>query len=179
MGARFRHLFARLERYSEHPAYIPFIGVLAALDFVVAVVPTDALLISTAAIKPKRWIYIAFLVALGSTAGATAFAWAIDHWGSDWIHQTFPKFFEGKNWKLASDTIQKHGIWGIFFFALGPIPLQPAIIACGLSHTSPIEIMIATFAGRIPKYLLFSWGASHGSKWLRFIGGDKNKIQPE
>ncbi len=160
-------LFRELEKYVDRPWYIPLLGALAALDLFVTVIPTDGLVISAALLKPRRWVAIAVAVSVGSTLGAIGLAGAIDYWGEAWVRETFPLAFQGQAWQTASTFLENYGGWAMYFFAAGPLPLQPAVIVCALSPMSVMSMALWMLAGRLTKYLLFAWGASHGASWMK------------
>ncbi len=60
----------RLEEFSSHRLYTVIIACLAGLDAFVFIVPNEALLIVAVLARPKRWIWTALWVSLGSSVGS-------------------------------------------------------------------------------------------------------------
>ncbi len=74
MLVRAKDWFQKIQKYGDSWWYAPIVGLLAALDSFVVIVPTDGLLVGASVLSPKLWVYNAILVTLGSTLGAVALA---------------------------------------------------------------------------------------------------------
>lgn len=164
------HLFERgrkfVLRFVNRPWYPAMIAFLAALDFFIVVVPTDLFLISAVFGRPRRWLPISLTIALGSTLGAVILAYVLDY-DQELIHRAFPSVFASSQWAYAERLIEEYGIYAIFFAAVGPLPIQPFVLVGALSaHLSLEGLAISVAAGRVIKFSLFGWIASHAPRLL-------------
>ena len=167
----------RLERYTDRPWYIPLLGFLAASDFFILVIPTDALVVSAAAIRPKRWIWIGLGVALGSALGASLFAVAIFQWGDPIIRFFSPGALESESWQSTAKFLSEWGFWALAALAAGPFPLHPAVFVASTAHVAPTEQFLAYFLGRGAKYVIFSWIATHAPGLIKGLWGTKKDVR--
>src|SRR6185437_10352303 len=71
----------------------------------------------------------------------------------------FPSLLRSKQWTRAVPIIQRHGTWGLALISLSPVPQHAAVAIAGLVHLPSPKVFLAVLAGRIPKYLLISWGS--------------------
>jgi membrane protein YqaA with SNARE-associated domain len=145
--------FLKLQHFVDRCWYLPVLGLLAGLDLFVLVVPTDALLVSTVIVRPRRWPLVSLVLALGSAIGA-------------WL---MARFFSGG--AVPSRWIDVYGPWAIGLNALGPLPQQPLVAAAALAGISGAAIFISTFFGRLLKYLILGYLASHAPRLLSRIPG--------
>lgn len=132
------------------------------------------MIITTTLARPKRWWITALCITAAASLGAFALATCGAHYGKPFaVWLLGPGVFETAMWIRMNHWIQDYGFWGLWFIALGPLPQPLAILLCALGPMSPPEIMAAIFFGRIPKYLLFSFLATKGSKWFKHTVGDE------
>lgn len=165
-----RKFFNHLKDFSDRPWYLPFICLLAFADFFVVVIPTDALIVTTSIMKPKRWLITAITVTTASALGSLALGTFGRYGGEPFVGWIMGKdFFSSANWIRMSEWIDHYGFWGLSFIALGPLPAQPAILVCALAHMKLPEITAAVFLGRAPKYFLLSYLATHSPKWFKKV----------
>jgi membrane protein YqaA with SNARE-associated domain len=166
--------FDRIRKYSHRPWYFPFVCVLAFLDLFVMIIPTEGLIVTTSILKPKRWLPTALFVTLSSSLGALALGALGDWQGVPFVAWVLgDDFFQSANWVRMTGWIERWGFWGLWFIALGPLPQQPAILICALAHMPLVEIFGAVFLGRAPKYILFSYLATHSPKLFRKFFGNE------
>ncbi len=92
-----------LQRFADRFWYPPLIGILAALDNFVIVVPNDGILISSSMLIPRRWFVLALSVAVGSTVGVLSLAAVVEFQGLPLILEIYPGLNESQTWKLAFD----------------------------------------------------------------------------
>lgn len=166
-----------LQHYVDKIWYAPLIGLLAALDNLILIVPNDGILISSSMLRPKRWFVLALFVAVGSTLGAIALAALVEFYGLPWVLETFPGIDETKTWVYSHDFFQKYGL--IFVFAMGITPLiqQPAVILASLAETPLWKLTVAVFVGRFAKFLFMAYLGSHAPRMLERIWGLKGELQ--
>ncbi len=159
-------LLSRLQRYVNRPWYPVLVAVLAGLDLFVIVVPTDGLLISAVLMQPKRWISIFLMVAVGSAAGSAPLA-ALFQWNPQFVTEHFfPGLFHSGSWESVSTFVRLHGVLALGLVSLGPLPMPPGVIVAALAPMPLGQIFLSVLIGRLFKYGLFSWLASHAPEFL-------------
>lgn len=166
-----------IQSYINRIWYAPLLGVLAALDNFIVVIPNDGLLISSAMLTPKKWIRLSFCVALGSTVGAAVLAWAIHHYGLNIVEELYPGIQSTKMWTWTHDFFQQYGLWLLFLVAVTPFVQQPAIIFAVIAEFSILQIAIVVFIGRLIKFLLMSYIGSHAPHLLSKFWGLDSELE--
>ena len=157
----------RLEKFSDRVWYNPLIGILAGLDHFIIVVPTDGLIVSSALLQPKRWLSLTWLASAGSTLGAFAMAALVRAQGEPFIRWIVGDPARSPAWQQAAHWLQSYGSPALIAMAMLPLPLQPAIAVCALAGLPLGTIALWIFIGRMGKYGLYAWGATHGARWIR------------
>lgn len=157
--------------------YPPLLGILAALDNFLVVIPTDGILISSSMLRPKRWFIFATAVAIGSTVGASCLAGLVEHQGLPYILQFFPGINESATWLWAESFMDRAGLLLVFLVAITPLPQQPTVILASLAHTPLAYLAVAVFAGRYLKFILMSYLASHAPSVLTRLWGVKGEMK--
>jgi membrane protein YqaA with SNARE-associated domain len=166
-----------LQRFTDRIWYPPLIGVLAALDNLVIVIPNDGILISSSALIPKRWFILALSVTIGSTVGALALASLVEVQGLPWILEVLPGINESKVWLWSLEFFEKYGLILVFFVAVMPIAQQPAVILASLANTPLFELASIIFLGRFIKFLVMAYIGSHSPKLLSKMWGIKGEMK--
>jgi membrane protein YqaA with SNARE-associated domain len=166
--------FDQVRKYSDRPWYLPFICLLAFVDLFVMVIPTEGLIVTTSILRPKRWLVTATVVTLASSLGALTLGALGYFHGVPFVAWVLgDDFFQSTNWIRMTGWIERWGFWGLWFISLGPLPQQPAILICALAHMPLFEIFGAVLLGRLPKYVLFSYLATHSPKYFRKFFGNE------
>lgn len=150
--AYFSRLFQQLQKFADSWWYAPIIGLLALLDFILLVVPTDALLISTVLLAPRRWLYSAFCLTLGSCVGIWIFALLIQQQGMPFLLHMMPGIESSQAWLLTQTLMQKWGSLAVFFICLSPIIQHPVVALAALSQVPSAHILFYALVGRTIKY---------------------------
>lgn len=166
-----------LQRFTDRTWYPPFIGLLAALDNLLIIIPNDGILISSSMLIPRRWLIFALSVTIGSTMGAVALAILVEVQGLPWILEIYPGLNEGRTWLLAADFFEKFGLLLVFLVGLSPLAQQPAIILASLANTPLVELSAVVFFGRLVKYLTMAYVGSHAPRFLSKIWGIKEELK--
>lgn len=166
MMQRMRIWIKHLQAFVDRWWYFPLLGLLAGLDLFILVVPTDALLVSSVMLRPKKWIGAFIWVGLGSAMGALALSGAIQ-WDPDLVmRRLFPNAFNTDLWRWMDAFFDRHGHIALCLIAASPLVQFPAIILAALSGMPLTEIFFVSLLGRWAKSAAFSYGASHAPKLL-------------
>ncbi len=173
---RIRRYIKILQKYVDRIWYSPFIGMLAALDNLVIIIPTDGILISSSMLAPRRWFVLALNVAIGSTLGAIILAAFVQTQGLEWILEMYPGINETKSWLWTADFFEKYGTLLVFIVAITPVMQQPAIIVASLAETPLFLLAGIIFSGRLIKYLLIAYVGSHAPRFLKKMWGLKVEL---
>lgn len=178
------HLHQRMSRwivsFQKHVNrtwYAPLLGLIAALDCFVLVIPTDGILISSAMLRPKRWLILAVCTAIGSTFGAMLFAALVEYHGLPWILEIYPTINSGAMWSLATQFFERFGLLLVFAVAAAPITQHPIVILAVLAKVSLFKLGLVMLAGRLFKCLIMAYVASHAPRLLAKMWGVMDELK--
>ncbi|MCB0418225.1 MAG: hypothetical protein KDD39_11270 [Bdellovibrionales bacterium] len=166
----------KLQQYSDRPWYLPFLATLIGLDLFLLIVPSDGLLVSSVMLRPKRWVRICIWVSVGSALGALALS-ALVQWDSVWLMNSFPTLFQSSHWESTNAFIDKHGAWALALFSFSILPQQPAVIISALAGMPLEVILISVFVGRLVKYGILSYVASHAPRIINRLWFIRKEVQ--
>lgn len=173
---RLHLFFTHLKDFVSRPWYGPLIALLALLDNFIIVVPTDGLLISSSLVKPKRWVWFALVISIGSTIGAAGLAYFVQALGLPWIVDHFPTVQQSSTWQITENFFNQYGIIVVFVVAASPLFQQPSIILASVAGSPLWTIVTFVFAGRLLKFLLIGYLASHAPKLLSKLWGMRDEM---
>ncbi len=168
---------ARLERFAQRIWYTPLVALLAAADLFILIIPTDALLISNVALRPKRWISIAVWVTLGSALGSLALSVGIQAWGSDFMGALGISLQSSPSWQSTAQWMRDYQGLTLALFGAGPFPLQPAVVVAASADVNPWSIFLWVALGRAAKFFFFAWAATHAPTILSKIWGIRSEVE--
>ncbi|MGZ6326982.1 MAG: YqaA family protein [Bdellovibrionota bacterium] len=177
MKQRMQKLLHHLQLHAGAWWYPPVIGLLALADLFILIVPTDAILVSAVMLNPRRWIYTALMVALGSSIGAVMLALVLRYHGLPFLLHIYPGIDHSAAWKSAIHLVEQWGAWGLFGIAISPLPQHAAIAVAALTGMNGLVIFGSVMAGRAVKYLFLAWLASHAPKLLGKVWGMQYEIK--
>lgn len=166
----------KIQRHTGKKWFVPLLGFLAAIDNIVIVIPTDGLLISSSMLIPKRWLTFALSVTIGSMLGAMLLASIVEFQGLPWIIDHYPNLVQTKSWIWSQEFFENYGLLFVFVVGLSPLMQQPAVILAALVNTPLYKLALVIFFGRLIKFLLFSYIASHSPKYLKKIWGVRGEL---
>lgn len=173
---KIRSYVTKLERFADRSWYPPLIGILAALDNLVIVIPNDGILVASSMLIPKRWLIFAVCVAIGSTIGAMILSSVVQLQGLPWILDYYPGINETEMWNVTEKFFDEYGLLLVFAIGASPIMQQPVIILAGLANTPLLALAAAIFAGRMLKFTVMAYLGSHSPKMLKKIWGLKDEL---
>lgn len=166
-------LWESLRRFIDRPFYSLLLLLLAAVDIFVGFIPTDGLLLSSSAMRPKRWINLALATTIGNVIGAAILAGILIH-DADWITQQWPSFFESDAWLKADKFLEAYGLWALWLVAATPLPVLPVIVGLSMAELSFQTLVLVFASSRLVKFGTLSWIASHSPKLLKKMDAWKN-----
>ncbi|MES2856979.1 MAG: hypothetical protein V4692_14015, partial [Bdellovibrionota bacterium] len=150
---------------------------LAFADIFVVFLPTDGILISSSMLRPKKWLTLAFAITIGSTLASIALAIIVQRQGLPWVIETYPGIDQSQAWIWADSFFEKYGLLLVFAIGASPFFQQPSVILAALANTPVLHIGLALFTGRLMKYLVFSYVASHTPRLLSKLWGMKSELE--
>jgi membrane protein YqaA with SNARE-associated domain len=174
---KIKYYTAKLEQFADRAWYPPFIGLLAALDNLIVVIPNDGILIASSIMVPRRWLIFAICITLGSTLGAFTLASLVEHQGLKFVQEFFPGIDQSEIWIKSDEYFNKYGLLVVFLVAASPLAQQPIVILAALASTPMIEITSVIFIGRLIKFLVMAYLGSHSPKYLKKIWGIKDELK--
>ncbi len=166
----------RIRLLSDHPLYPFILAGLVFLDTFVFIIPSDGLLISSVFFSPKRWILMSLAVVLGSLLGSLILAVAVQHYGPMLIHQWAPGLMNSEVWLKAEVFFNNWGLGAIFLTGLLPMMQQPTVALAALAKVPVAKIFLLLGLGRMIKYLILAWVASHSPRLLNKFWGLKGEL---
>ncbi len=167
----------RLQSFASEPWYAPLLSLLAGLDNLILIVPTDGLLISSSMLRPKQWFWFACCVTVGSTLGAVALAALVETMGLPWILSLYPALQTSEMWKLTHDFFQDYGLLVTFIVSITPLMQQPAVVLAALGEAPLPELALVVFIGRFIKFLIMAYLGSHAPRLLSKIWGVQEELR--
>ena len=177
MQEKLKAWIRNLQRYANRWWYAPVIGLLAAADLFLVVIPTDGLLVSAVMLAPRRWIYTAFLVTLGSSLGTLALGHLLQVHGLPFLLKIVPGIEQSSAWVWTHSLMDSWGPWAVFLIALSPLMQHPAVALAALAGMTLTKLFLMVFAGRIIKYLLLSYLATHAPGMLGKLWGLQYELE--
>ncbi len=166
-----------LQRHADRWWYAPLIGLLAAADNLIVVVPTDGILVSSSMLRPGRWAWFAFSIAVGSTVGAIVLAGLVEFHGLPWILNYFPGIDQTNMWQWTEKFFDEYGLIVVFAVAATPLMQQPTLILASLANTPLFKLAVVVFVGRFIKFLVMAYIGSHAPKLLGRLWGIKGDLK--
>ena len=167
----------RLQKYARRWWYAPLMGLLAAADSFVIVVPTDGLLVSATMLAPRRWLYTAFCVSFGSTVGGWLLALVLETHGWPFLLQIKPGIDTSTAWIWTDRLMDQWGLWALFFVAVTPVMQHPAIAMAAFAGIPLTEIFFVLLTGRSIKYLVLAWVSTHAPGLLSKMWGIQGDLE--
>ena len=166
-----------LQRHAQAWWYAPLIAILAGLDHFIVIIPTDGLLVSGVLLNPRRWVITFLCIAVGSSVGAVALAWAVKVYGLPFILAIAPSMVETSSWQWTERFMTEYGSLALFGVAASPLIQQPAIILAALSPAPLSKIFLVFLLGRLVKFLVLGWVASHTPHLVRRLWGVRREVE--
>lgn len=177
MPKRIRRLIDFLQKHANAWWYAPAIALLAAADAFIVIVPTDGLLVSACMLAPRRWIYTTLIVTLGSSLGAWALAAILEVHGLPFLLYLQPGLDQTSGWIWSDQIMDRWGSVALFLVALSPFPQQPAVALSALAGMPLWPLFLLVFGGRVIKYGLLAWIATHTPGLLKRMWGLQHELE--
>jgi membrane protein YqaA with SNARE-associated domain len=168
---------SRLQKFVDRVWYPQLIGLLAALDNLILVIPNDGILISSSMLAPRRWFAFALNIAIGSTVGAILLAAIVELKGLPWILELYPGINSTEMWSWTERFFLDYGLAVVFVVAISPLVQQPAIVLAAMANTPLISLAVTVFVGRFLKFLLMAYVGSHAPNMLKRMWGLRDELQ--
>ncbi|MCM2277166.1 MAG: hypothetical protein NDJ89_03755 [Oligoflexia bacterium] len=159
---------AKIEKFVDQIWYLPLLGGLAAADLFLIFIPTDGFLVTTAMLRPRKWVFASLWAALGSAAGSAAFAWVFATIGHG--------AFSDNGWVRSTAFVEEHGAWALALVTLGPIPINVGVLAAAILDMPPAVVFASVFCGRLGRYLFLAWAATHAPRLLTRLTGVRSEV---
>ena len=166
-----------LQGFVDRIWYAPLLALLAMLDTLIVIIPTDSIMISSSMLAPRRWLVFAVSVSIGSTVGAVLLAALVEYQGLPWILQLFPSIENTHVWALSAKFLQEYGSLLIFAVGVTPLMQQPILVLAAVANTHLAELAAAAFAGRIIKFCIMTYIGSHAPRLLKKLWGVRGELK--
>lgn len=177
LHAKIQAYVLRLEQFADRVWYPPLIAILAILDNLIVIIPTDGILVASSMLIPKRWMVYATSISIGSTIGAVILCMLVEYQGAPWVLEMFPNVDQTQVWKLTESFFDEYGLIVVFVVSLTPLMQQPVLIISALSHTPLSHLALAIFVGRFIKFMIMAYLGSHSPRLVKKIWGMKDELK--
>lgn len=177
MNAWIRRQVVMMEGFSDRIWYPFVIGVLAGLDNLIVVVPTDGILISSILLQPKKWLRFALAITIGSSLGGLVLAYLLQIHGLPLIETYYPSLLLTKSWMWTEKLFDSYGLIVLFVVAAAPVMQHPAIVLTALSGEHLGKILVVMLIGRSLKYLFFGFISAKMPAMLGRIWGVRKELE--
>jgi membrane protein YqaA with SNARE-associated domain len=157
----------RLLARAQSPMFPAIMAVVAALDYVLFVVPLAPLTVGAAAAAPKRWWKMALAIVFGSFVGSMIFFLLISHFGTSFLDSVSPHMREGAFWLKMEGWVGQYGIWALLFVSFAPTVDHPIIAVAAITKMPTVEVAVALLIGKTLKYFLYSWLGAYAPETLK------------
>jgi len=166
-----------LERYVDRPWYPFVLAGLTFIDFFVVIIPSDGIAVASVLARPKKWISVAVAMALGSLIGGLLLAVLTKQFGEPFIDWIFPGILNTESWHTSELWVEKWGFWAVFALAASPMAQQPGVLLAALTDMPFLWIGIALGGGRLIKFLVYAWIASHAPRLIMKMPAVKHELE--
>lgn len=177
MVRRLKRWVDLIQSHADRWWYAPAIALLAALDSFLVIIPTDGLLVGASMLAPRRWIYTALIVTLGSSTGALVLAALLEYHGLPLLLYLSPGLDETAAWNWSVKLMEDWGEVTLFLISLSPIMQQPAVALAALAGMPLVQVFLFVFFGRLLKYGFLSWLATHAPNMLNRVWGLDKELE--
>lgn len=167
----------KLQRFANRFWFAPLLLLLAFLDALILIIPTDGILISSSMVIKRRWFPFALSTAVGSAIGALLLVYLVDYYGLQKILEFYPGIDKANTWKWTLDFFQQYGLLVVFLVGITPITQQPILIIAALSGLSYVPLAMAILVSRIIKFCIMAYVASHTPRLLNKLWGLKDELK--
>ncbi len=176
-----RRILRSILQFLNRPWYPFLVALLAGADLFVVVIPTDGLVVSAVLAKPRRWLWGAFIIGLGSACGGlllSLLAQAVFDGGpaAAWLHELVDRILKDPDSALPG-WIERHGLLAVVLGAVSPLPLQPFVVLPVFLGLTPQSIFGALLIGRILKYLLIGAVIAFVPRFLPKLKGIQDEVR--
>jgi membrane protein YqaA with SNARE-associated domain len=166
-----------LQKSADRIWYLPALAVLIASDVFIFVIPSEGLLMSSSMLQPRKWLPYSVAGATGTAVGAWLFGLLARFLGESWLLNEYPSLFESRAWQWSVEFFDQFGLWVVFVTGLSPFPCHPAVILVALGHSSLLSMAAVLFLGRLTKYILLTYLASHAPRTLGKLWGIQRELK--
>lgn len=167
----------RLKFFANRLWFPPLLILLALLDALIVIIPTDGILISSSMLIKKRWMTFAFCVALGSAIGALILIYLVNHFGLQGILNHYPEVNQSETWKWTQHFFNQYGLIVLFVVGLTPFSQQPALIIAALSSVPIFPLAVVILVSRIIKFCVMAYIATHAPRLLGKLWGVQDELK--
>ena len=157
MVGRVSSWIKKLETHAESSWYPVAVGLIAFADNFIFMFPVVALAVTSILLAKKRWLPIVLFITVGNALGAALFAELISIYGLPLIHRFAPSMPQLEIWKASEIWFGKYGDWALFGNSMLPLTDHPMLVIAALSKTSMPLIFLASFSGKVIKYIILTW----------------------
>lgn len=165
-------LVRTLVRRADTRAFPVVVGAVAVAATLSMSVPFASLLVAAVLMAPRRWVGIALWSSLGAALGASILYLVFHHLGWARLFAAYPDVVRSAAWTDATRWLGTYGVTSLLVLAALPLPLTPALMFAAISRLPVAEVVLALWAGKLAKYLVYAGLASaFPDRWVAHARG--------
>lgn len=153
-------LLRALTRHAQHRSFPVLVAGMALAATVSMSVPFASILVAAVLLAPRRWFALALGGSLGSALGAALLYLVFHHLGWSRIFDSYPEVVRSAAWSDATHWLGANGTPALLLISALPLPLTPALMFAAISRLPVAEVILALWAGKLLKYIVYAWLAS-------------------
>lgn len=150
-------LIAALTRQADRAGFVWVVAGVAAAATLSMTVPFASMLITAVLIAPRRWIWIALASSVGAALGAALLYVVFHHLGWARLFELYPDVVRSAAWSDATRWLTRYGTVSLLLIAALPLPLTPALMFAAIHPLPVVHVLLALWAGKLAKYLVYAW----------------------
>ncbi|MBA7473089.1 VTT domain-containing protein [Bradyrhizobium sp. CCH5-F6] len=156
---------------AERSSFPPLVGATAFLSTLTMSVPVEWLVVVAALACRRQWTMTALMAAVGSATASLGLYLTFHHFGWSILLARYPELADSQAWSQATDWLSKYGLLAIFALMALPLPVPkvPMLAVAGIYRLPITDVFVAILAGKIIKYLAYSYLAVRFPEALRFL----------
>lgn len=153
-------LLRTLTRHAQRRWFTLVVAGLAAATTLSMSLPFASILVLAVMLAPRRWFTLALGSSLGSALGAALLYLVFHHLGWARLFDVYPDMVRSKAWADATRWLNSYGVPALLVISALPLPLTPALMFAAISRLPVAEVILALWAGKLLKYVVYAWLAA-------------------
>ncbi|MDZ5455652.1 YqaA family protein [Azohydromonas lata] len=153
-------LLRALTRHAQRHSFPLVVAAMATAATLSMSVPFASILVAAVLLAPGRWFMLALGGSVGSALGAALLYLVFHHLGWARFFDSYPEVVRSAAWADATRWLGTYGTPALLLISALPLPLTPALMFAAISRLPVAEVIVALWAGKLLKYVVYAWLAA-------------------